>query len=256
MASSTSIPRFLIPRAQLLLRPQTRLFRPTPLLLAARHASKSSKNPSQQIVLEKPEKFNPPSHGRRLPKAKPKSYGPELTAAQKETMATKKYPHMMPPKNSFLYNFLHDRWIHTWISLGILLTLGIWAFYINFITTTPYADLVPTRADFRSHPIDSFFKLVEVYKMHVAYVSAQTAERRRKNVEDVTKRAEYRKAHGLDQNQGFGGWTAKSDDEMLGPGLRASDRIVAADGASPVAEEERPGEAPYKKPLKKWLGIW
>ncbi|KAF2813355.1 uncharacterized protein BDZ99DRAFT_460608 [Mytilinidion resinicola] len=254
MASSTSIPRILLPRAQLL-RPHTRLFRPT-LLLSARHAS--SKDATKPIVLEKPEKFNPPSHGRRLPKAKPKSYGPELTATQKEMMARKKYPHMMPPKNSFLYKFLHDRWIHTWISLGILLTLGSWAFYINFITTTPYADLVPTRADFKSHPIDSFFKFIEVYKMHVAYVSAQTAERRRKNVEDVTKRAEYRKAHGLDQNQGFGGWTAKSDDEMLGPGLRAADRIVAAegDGASPVAGEDRPAEAAYKKPLKKWLGIW
>jgi hypothetical protein len=98
--------------------------------------------------------------------------------------------------------------------------------------------------------------------MHVAYISAQTAERRRKKVEDVTKRAEYRKAHGLDQEQGFGGWTAKGDNEVMGPGLRAADRVVVADEASPVAEESQPALAAStdlpgtKKPLKKWLGIW
>lgn len=69
------------------------------------------------MVLEKPEKFNPPSHGRRLPKGPPRTYGPNLTAEQKEKMATKKYPHMMAPKNSFMYKVLTDKWLHTFISL-------------------------------------------------------------------------------------------------------------------------------------------
>jgi hypothetical protein len=117
MASSTSIPRFLLPQTQVLFRPRARLLRPTALLLSARHASKSSSPPSKPIVLEKPAKFNPPSHGRRLPKNPPKTYGPALTASQKEIMATKKYPHMMPAKNSFMYKFLTDKWLHTWITL-------------------------------------------------------------------------------------------------------------------------------------------
>lgn len=119
--------------------------------------------------------------------------------------------------------------------------------------------MLPSKSDLKSHPWDSFWRFVEVYKMHVAYISAETAERRRKKVEDVTKRSEYRKAHGLDNEQGFGGWTAKSDAEVLGPGIRAGDRVVV-DEASPVAQEPAGGAYPEqerpKKPLKKWLGIW
>ena len=96
--------------------------------------------------------------------------------------------------------------------------------------------------------------------MHTAYISAQTAERRKKKVEDVQKRAEYRKAHGLDKEEGFGGWTARKDEEVLGPGLRAADRVVnegegagegeAADSGVNTDFEGR------RKPVKKWLGIW
>lgn len=38
-------------------------------------------------------------------------------------------------------------------------------------------------------------------------------------MEDVEKRSEYRKAHGLDKDEGFGGWTAKTNDELLGPAV-------------------------------------
>ena len=96
--------------------------------------------------------------------------------------------------------------------------------------------------------------------MHTAYISAQTAERRKKKVEDVQKRAEYRKAHGLDKEEGFGGWTARKDEEVLGPGLRAADRVVH-EGGSP-GEGEVTGSGLHtdfegrRKPVKKWFGIW
>ena len=104
--------------------------------------------------------------------------------------------------------------------------------------------------------------------MHVDYTSAQTAERRRQKVEDVRKRSEFRKAHGLeDEGQGiFGGWTAKSDVEVLGPGMREGGdmgRLVVAD-ASPVAATEQAREdgtyvdfeGNRQSTRKKWLGIW
>lgn len=57
--------------------------------------------------------------------------------------------------------------------------------------------------------------------MHVAYVSNETAERRRQRVEDVKKRAEYRKAHGMEGgDEVLGGWTAREDGREMGPALR------------------------------------
>ena len=102
--------------------------------------------------------------------------------------------------------------------------------------------------------------------MHIAYTSEQTAERRRQKVADVTKRAEYRKAHGIEEEHVFGGWTAKSDAELRGPAMREG-----GDGAKlPVLRERRSigkegegeGEAYVdfegkSRPVRKlWFGIW
>ena len=103
--------------------------------------------------------------------------------------------------------------------------------------------------------------------MHIEYTSKQTADRRRQNVDDVQKRSEYRKAHGIGQGEGvFGGWTAKSDAETLGPGLREGGAVVAVPemGASPIAVTTAADvEGTFvdfegkSQPLrKKWLGIW
>ncbi|MCJ1288601.1 hypothetical protein MMC34_000129 [Xylographa carneopallida] len=104
--------------------------------------------------------------------------------------------------------------------------------------------------------------------MHTAHISAVTAERRKKKVEDVQKRAQYRKAHGLDQGEGLGQWTAKADAEMLGPSLK-TDRAIGVEvgagngiGLGKAADENVAHDNVYvdwegkKKPIKKWFGIW
>ena len=123
--SSVSIPRFLLPRANYLLRPRSRLLPPTSNSHSAlvRHASNSQPSSSKPLVLEKPAKFNPPSHGAHLPRKKPRNYGPALTEQQKHEMKTKKYPSMMPPEGSFMHWFLTNRWLHTWISLVCFLVV-------------------------------------------------------------------------------------------------------------------------------------
>lgn len=104
--------------------------------------------------------------------------------------------------------------------------------------------------------------------MHTVHISAVTAERRKKKVEDVSKRAQYRKAHGLDKDEGFGSWTAKTDEEMLGPALKTDTAVgVEADAGSGLklrraVDEDTAQSGVYvdwegrKKPIKKWLGIW
>jgi len=110
---------------------------------------------------------------------------------------------------------------------------------------------------------------MEVYRMHTDYISAQTAERRKQKVEDVRKRSDYRKAHGLesDSDSGLGGWTVKSDDEVKGPAYREGGLSPAGPAPEPALDASpistTAAEVDYvdfegkkRNAPKKWLGIW
>lgn len=117
---ATTIPRWLLPRGGPLLHLQKAKFpgtlsRTPRRCNECRHASNTSS--SKPRVLEKPAKFNPPSHPARLKRA-PRQYpGPPLSAPEIEAQQTKQYPHMMPPEGSFMRWFLTNRSIHVWITL-------------------------------------------------------------------------------------------------------------------------------------------
>jgi hypothetical protein len=132
----------------------------------------------------------------------------------------------------------------------------------NFKRTSKFADMLPSASDLFFHPIAFVRTCVEVLRLHTAAVSAETAERRKQRVDDVQKRGEFRKAHGL-ETEGIGGWTAKTDEEALGPAIHTDDASPTADDASPTAAlamagGEALGQEPQraKTPLRKWLGIW
>lgn len=74
-------------------------------------------DPSKPIVLEKPERFNPPSHGARLPRSTPKHYGGPLTHDEIQTQKTKDYPGLPPPPNTWSHWFINNRHIHMFITL-------------------------------------------------------------------------------------------------------------------------------------------
>ena len=118
---SAPVPGFLLPRGYLL--PYIQLARPIKRPQVARHTlpicRNASASTSKPRVLEKPTKFNPPSHGKRLKQQIPRQYGPQLTGQQKTEQETKKYPNMMPPPGTFMYWFLTSRGIHTFFSLVI-----------------------------------------------------------------------------------------------------------------------------------------
>lgn len=118
MSLTTSIPRFLLPQRGLIWR--ARLPAPSTISQTIRHASKKTtpkKNSSKPLVLEKPTKFNPPSHGARLPREAPRYPGPQLSAEEQAMQKTKKYPSMMPPEGTFMHWFLTNKSIHMYISL-------------------------------------------------------------------------------------------------------------------------------------------
>ena len=75
---------------------------------------------------------------------------------------------------------------------GILVTLSIAAWYMDFISKTVYAHLLPDRREFLRYPIQASTRFIEVYKMHMAQTSAQYSEQRLKKAEDIEKRKQYR----------------------------------------------------------------
>jgi hypothetical protein len=79
-----------------------------------RHAS--STPPPKPRLLEKPERFNPPSHPSRL-RSKHRSYGAPLAEHERRAQKTRSYPHMMPAEGTFTHWFLTNRRIHLWISM-------------------------------------------------------------------------------------------------------------------------------------------
>jgi hypothetical protein len=142
MSSVGSVPRFLLPRRNPLWRIQFN--NPSTLSSSSvRHASnKASKaSSSKPLVLEKPTKFNPPSHGARLRKEPPKYPGPRLSDSELAAQKTKKYPNMMPPEGTFTHWFIHNKSIHMYISLVSL-------FLDSLLRGSAFAKLIRARSLF------------------------------------------------------------------------------------------------------------
>lgn len=236
-------------------------------------------------MLAKPERFNPPSHGSRLPKkTPPRHYGGDLSYEEAAAQAQRDYPGMPPPPNTRAYWFIHNRWIHVFITVGTLSGLAIFTFAMNFKHTSPFADMLPPASDYLHHPISSVRMLFEVLRLHEAHKTAKINEKRKRNVEDVAKRAAYRKAHGLPDEMGLFNQPMariKTDEEMAaergqaagempqqlggeqhpeesGEATAAAAAAVETPKSGPevrrLTEEER--QAVVKEAKQKWLGIF
>ncbi|KAH6614869.1 hypothetical protein C7974DRAFT_402809 [Boeremia exigua] len=242
-----SLPRLLLPR-QPLLRP-TRLAQSHRLLLlpaSARHVSnarqlsaeferrRAAAASTKQHVIPQPDKYRAPSHGKTIRRSDAgvgKVYGPKPTEEDRKRMATKKYPNMMSPEGTFSHWFLNNRAIHTWITMGILVSLAVAAWYMDFMAKTVYAELVPDRREFLRHPVQSTKRFVEVYKMHMAQTSQVYSEQRLKKAEDVEKRKLYR----LERQ--------RMAEEMGEEYVTDSRYYIGEDGVR-------------RRRVKRWFGIW
>ncbi len=102
-----TIPRFLLPQTGAIWRNQI-----------IRNATTKSKA-GKPLVLEKPAKFNPPSHGSRITKGPPRYQyaGPQMTEEERAAQARKQYPNLMPPEGTFMYWFINNKSIHLYITM-------------------------------------------------------------------------------------------------------------------------------------------
>lgn len=141
--------------------------------------------------------------------------------------------------------------------------------------------MLPPLGDYLWHPLRSVGVLVEVLRLHEAHKTARISEKRKRNVEDVAKRAAYRKAHGLPEEMGLFNQPMariKTDDEVAAEKNAAAAAAAAVapqaqqrgEQTGPIAEEaaeahdgheaRRLTEAERREVVKetrgKWLGIF
>lgn len=149
--------------------------------------------------------------------------------------------------------------------------------------------MLPAASDFLWHPFSSTRMLIEVLRLHEAHKSASIDAKRKRYVEDVTKRAAYRKAHGLPEamglfNQPMAKFRTEEDEERerLEAAEKAVDEVVRQeeeegqhqqqqgdeeegevaaaggqskkDGVRRLTEDER--QTVVKEAKQKWLGIF
>lgn len=122
MAAAFTLPRFLLPQSGLIWRRANlgNRLRDSEVLIVRYASSTPGKEKRKPLVLEKPEKFNPPSHGARLPrKNRPQQqhYGGALSDQDVAAQRVKDYPGMPPPPNTWAHWFLRTPMIHTVISM-------------------------------------------------------------------------------------------------------------------------------------------
>ncbi|KAI4215731.1 MAG: hypothetical protein LQ351_001718 [Letrouitia transgressa] len=250
--SITSIPRFLLPRGQSLLftHPGSWPKAARPMASQCRYASATSKPPKTRI-LEKPTKYNPPSHSSRTSKRRiPRQYpGPPLSAEQEEAQQKKQYPNMFPPEGTFMFWLLTNRMIHMWICLSILFSMAAYVFVKEFQRTTPFLSMLPPAAEFWEHPWDFAVQYGRVYKLHTDYISEETAAKRKRKIHEVEKRKRYREAHAqaLEDPENLGEWVANTDAALVNKDHPAYEAR---------APDEPPAVERRRRPVKRWFGIW
>ena len=151
---------------------------------------------------------------------------------------------------------------------GTLTCLAVFVNLETFHRTSPVAHLLPQRSYFLSHPIDYLSQYLTIYKMHVNARSVEVQAQRDRKLEDLQKRDQYRKAHGIEDSQyvfGFGRRLYKVDkkeeEEKVGDGDGDAKREPTIE--EKLEEQRRARREEYvdiygrKKPVvKKWLGIW
>ncbi|KAM0335255.1 hypothetical protein ACHAQA_000299 [Verticillium albo-atrum] len=205
-----------------------------------RHAS--TKTPGKPIVLEKPTKFNPPSHGSRLPRNQgPKHYGGALSEAEKGAQKRREYPGMMAPVGTRTHSFIHNRNLHLFISLGTLTILAISTFILNFTHTSPFKHLLPRPSEFWSHPIDFIGTWIRVLQLHEVDRNEKVIVQHTAHTDDVAKRAYYRKVHGLDKSNPVANLfkSSSEDEEANAAPARGVEALVAEASAAADKQETK-----------------
>jgi len=178
---------------------------------------------------------------------------------------------MMPPEDSFKYKLLTSRGFHLWFSMSILITLALSTFYMDFHSKNKYKELVPPSSLFWSHPFEYLSQYAQVYKMHKQAETAENLMKRQRKQDEVRKRKEYMRAHGLEHEGPYGMGTVEGDEyrkkmeeerEQISLAEEARElkanqlRAQRAQEHDLLGGDEVRGFGGETRKVKKWFGIW
>jgi hypothetical protein len=258
MTSRTVIPRFRLP----LQGPAWRGLAPRNQHIIVRFASSSStkgggsgnsgsgSGSGKPIVLEKPLKFNPPSHGSRLKRnVTPRHYGPQLTPEEVAAQNQRFYPGVMAPEGTWSHWFWNSRLLHVFITMGTLFILGVLTFFMNYSTNSPFKDLLPPISDLWRQPVHFFNTWTRVIVMHEQEKALRAGEHRTAHQNDVAKRRYYMKMHGIETKDPITAVFGKGEPEKTDAQIEAE-----ALGLEPPPAAE--GAAESKPQRKKMFGLF
>ncbi|KAL5615287.1 hypothetical protein BROUX41_005338 [Berkeleyomyces rouxiae] len=222
---------------------------------------------SKPIVLEKPTRFVPPSHGSRLARKQvPKHYGPAFTPDEIKEQNNRDYPTMLPPEGTFAHWFWTSKAVHTWIAIGTLATLAISTFLMNFSQTSPFKELIPPSSELFTSPIHFIFAWVNVIQLHHADSNQKAIDSRFTRLDDAMKRKMYQRAHGIEQESPitkiFGKIPEPEDqveaEKLTLAKLEQKTKQAVVDAAGGVATEpvvSKTAQEPTQL-RKKWFGLF
>jgi hypothetical protein len=154
---------------------------------------------------------------------------------------------------------------------SILFTLAFATFYMDFHSKNKYAELVPPSSLFWSHPFEYVSQYMQVYRMHKQAETAEHLLKKQRKQDEVRKRREYMRAHGIEHEGPYGMGTVEGDEyrkrvqeerehlsmeeerrEEMANELRAQ---RAREREIMGGEEVRGFDGESRK-VKKWFGIW
>ncbi|KAG6236391.1 hypothetical protein E4U25_003814 [Claviceps purpurea] len=253
MTLRTIIPRFLLPLQGPLWRGVRIPLSQNVLVRFASSSSSSSDKAKNPLVLEKPTKFNPPSHGSRLKRnSVPRHYGPELTASEVTVQEQKDYPGLMAPKGTWAHWLWHNTMIHMWIMMGTLFILAVYTFFMNYVYNSPFKDLIPPISDLWTQPLSFIAAWTNVISLDEEEKSRKAYESKMKKLDDLAKRRYYMKVHGIEtKNPVMMAFGSKKKEESIEE-LEAA--ALGREYVPPEGGAKEDADAGQKK--KKWFGIW
>lgn len=131
---------------------------------------------------------------------------------------------------------------------------------IQFTTTNRYPELLPSSSLFFSHPIRYVKTYAQVVRMNMEASSTEALNNMHRNADDVQRRGEFRRAHGIPETTGTAAWlglgTVEEDERRAKVDAeREKDRVERMETERRLAREARERESEGKK-VKNVFGIW
>ncbi|KAF3922179.1 hypothetical protein ABW21_db0205538 [Orbilia brochopaga] len=187
-----------------------------------------------QPVLEKPARYNPPSHPTG-PRPRESAHKPLPQKPHKDERTH--YPGLMPAPGTITHWILHSPKLHGLVAVSVLVSLALFVMYRNFMEHDEAAELAFW--DWR-HPILSVRSFIAAVRESDRLNTQRILQKRRQISEDMERKAHYRyvvEGRVGGPGEGLGSWGVRrtQHDEDFGWGIMIDGKTIE----QYIAEKEK-----------------